>query len=93
MLKGWISLELKYAEEYLSYEFCRQKVEAMTEKTAADIRQRERATRDFESDENAVDLADLVQRKTTELARSDAKGSTQVRQLPIWSMGCLDSEG
>ena len=31
----------------------------MTERTAAEIRQRERATRDFESDENAVDLADL----------------------------------
>ena len=57
MLNEWIGLELKYAEEYLSYEFHRQKVKELTERTAAEIRQRERANRDFERDEKAADLA------------------------------------
>ena len=54
MLKEWISLEMKYAAEYLSYEFHRQKVKELTERTAAEIRQRERANRDFERDENIL---------------------------------------
>ena len=69
MLNEWIRLELKYAEEYLSYEFHRQKVKELTERTAAEIRQRERADRDFERDEKAADLA---QRKTADLAESKA---------------------